>query len=969
MSYTIKLLSRNINIPSVINETDLTPYVLQGFSFVEKLDEGLDIGSMVINGVSRFEPYDMFDTIEVSYNSVVKFSMRVAGDSVELLTKNPLSYRHTLSLVEHTKILERYLISGKTFTQPTDINATRLTLYDVINDLRLTIPIEDELIVADTRIFEMPTAGTLLTFLQATESPEFTFKGITFKDALMQIGGSFEGIPRLVRESDGTLRLTFDLLDEFNSLISDNAKLTNRNTQQDISLYATNIVSDVQNLVSDNDISEGVEIYPSEGAWITPRSDKYIFSYSDSYIRTPKRIYNVNKLEEKLYVQVNQSGDVDEFYNYKLKYFIFDTFADFPVSPPFDGSFGSKQYYVAIDTETHYLWNGSTYTVDISNPIQDATPKIRVYETFADFFIFTGETSGSYEQDVFVDNSTGKTYRYNGTTYSENSSFNEDGLIVLDLTDRVFERALWNTLDSDDTDRLDDTKFYKSNTLAYDYRQPNIQLGTTSGLFDVNVDILTINKLKVHRTLVDDGYIDGGIVGVDDIVLDYDDGSFFESNSYNSMLFKTHYTPIPESQRIDISKKDTNQVKYYSELSANQQSRSVNLDLFTNNLGGRINRIGNAELNLYNKISSLDSADYFNLKDYTSDNYIITVRETIIFNNVIEVSYGLIKNFNMVSKFTGVNSEIRQYEIGENNTIQRVITRKEYAEIDIVASGVGGNSSSLTDDGVKCLLDTFKTDSLLEPVRGGWSVSESNIPFLSPFSSNGGGDTLIFFHQLKDNVNVEDARNDSLNESQIIKRFIRYTDTDGKADTIQFNLFDRLYVQDLNPNIGVTDGDQIPNIDVTQVVKTYVESPTLTIKKDNRELLGQLYEIGLHATDYEKVILGRILSRRNRMVTERPPVSLKLYTYRNDVKLNRTHTLNPPPSPFNTATLSTSNIVIDYVNCTVTISHPNMSLLNSCWVLTDENDNTIIGVNQDLELLDTITFDFNSRIDGIKYKY
>jgi len=107
MSYVINLRTRNQST-GALGTTDITANVLNGFSIVEKLDDSLDLGTITVRGLSTSTPYDMFDTIEIKDGSTLLYSMRIGGDNVKLISKNPKKYEHTLSLVEHTEILERF---------------------------------------------------------------------------------------------------------------------------------------------------------------------------------------------------------------------------------------------------------------------------------------------------------------------------------------------------------------------------------------------------------------------------------------------------------------------------------------------------------------------------------------------------------------------------------------------------------------------------------------------------------------------------------------------------------------------------------------------------------------------------------------------------------------------------------------------------------------------------------------------
>lgn len=962
MSYKVNLISKDG--VGVLTTLDITSNVPQGFSFVEKLDESLDVGQMTIRNVLRSEPYTMFDTVEVEWNGTVKFSMRISGDNVTLISKNPLRYEHVLTLVEHTKVLERFIVRGKTFTQPTD-GSTAYTLYSAIDTLRKTNPFETTLRLNSTRIFEMPT-GDLKTYLESIESPEFTFKDITLREALNQVCGYVEGIPRLDRESDGTLRLNIDFVNEPNNeLPIESGNFLSRGQSQSTELYGTNLISTALNIVSDNQVNEAVEIYPSQGGWVTPRSDNYIFDFLKSYIPTPKRIYKIEKLQSKINFEIETTSG-GQLYDTRLKYFYFDNTGDFPTTGLLVSS-NFEVYYVDMSSsEDVYEWDGVGYVLT-GLSTGSALGKARLHETLSDFN--SSSTTGK-GVDIFVDTSTGKTYRYDLTltTYVEMSSFDEYGNLLINLTPRILEKNAYerNIVDdgSNSLAKYDSTNFFQANTLPYTFREKNITLGLTNGLWDSTSNIQVMMSICVFTTLKDEGYIASGEVSSDYSV------SFYTTSLENNGLYRVHYTPIPNSQQTNVTRQDTSEVGKYSEIISNQQDRIVNLENFSNNLKGKINRIGNSELQLEHRLDNVVDSKFYELKDYTSDNFIITQRETIIKKDYIYVKYGLNKNFNMISKFIGVNSEIRQYEIGENNTLDRILDYQEHIELDAVNSGTGDEESLLlTSDGIKCYMDTLYPISTLEPVRGGYiDTSGVTQDLLAPFSSNGGGDTLMFFQQIASNKVLGEFR-DEIN-SQVARDFSPYTLEDGKFESVNYTLYDKV-IFDLAPiEDAIEYADNLPKFDPTDINKSYIDTGSkLMVFKDNRENIGALLSFAQRTKDTSTAGIGRYFSLRNRLVSEDPPTSIKLYTYDTE-KLNLTNNLTVP-SGYDTVTTLVSgvNIVQDYVNYTTTITNANLTSSKTAWLLADENDKVLFWKNQDGTLLNVITYDFKNKSSFVNYKY
>ena len=289
MNYTVNLISKNVN--SAVTTTNITSKVENGFSLHEKLDESLDIGSMTIPSVTRSTPYTMFDIIQVKLDGEEVFAQLIGGDTVQLVSKNPKMYKHNLSLVELTKMLELFIISGKTFTQPTD-GTTTYTLAEVITILNDTTQLELEELVDSTRLFKWDSSCDYYSLLNGISSPEFTFKDMTLREALNEVCSYIGAIPRLVLNDGGILRLTFDFVNELKELIESESDFVEKRTQQDIQFYSTQLESDAYNLVNDSDENESVEIYPSDGSYTTARCDDYVFDVLKSYVPTKKNVYN-----------------------------------------------------------------------------------------------------------------------------------------------------------------------------------------------------------------------------------------------------------------------------------------------------------------------------------------------------------------------------------------------------------------------------------------------------------------------------------------------------------------------------------------------------------------------------------------------------------------------------------------------------------------------------------------------------
>jgi hypothetical protein len=130
-------------IKVLINEIDFTDRVEIDISFVEKLNRELDEGYISIPHSFRARPFSMFDIVDILWDEELIFSGRISMDRVGVASFNDRLYNHEISIVEHTKVLEKYIIKGKTFTRPLDSSyGTPYTLLEVLQILRNTNPLE-----------------------------------------------------------------------------------------------------------------------------------------------------------------------------------------------------------------------------------------------------------------------------------------------------------------------------------------------------------------------------------------------------------------------------------------------------------------------------------------------------------------------------------------------------------------------------------------------------------------------------------------------------------------------------------------------------------------------------------------------------------------------------------------------------------------------------------------------------------
>jgi len=878
MTYKIEVVS--INKTGAETTSDITSVVDIPLSIVEKLDEALDIGSLTINNDLANLDFKMFDIVDISIDSNLIYSFRIGGLSTTVSGKNPIIYNHTISLVEHTKILEREVISGFTITQPLENGATKYSLRDTINNIRNTYPQELSSLYSTTRLFYLD--ATLSSKLSSIESPEFTFKDVTVREALNQVAGYLDAVVRLDRNGV----LTFDYFNDLVNIIDDETDIIEKSKSQDIDLYATDLTVDAINMVNDSDYKDGVEIYPSDNVFTTHRTSDFILSPSNMFIPTNKNIYRVRKL----------------------------------------------------------IWKGD---IDISN------------DSLLNYYPSLTPISGEYEVDI-----TERAYEFKA--YQTHKLDKEDNL--------------WNIAGTLYDERRNPDNVFKSNTIYYNYREKNIYDAGSTGVWDIFTNVDFAIKSSVYTQLVNNGTI-----------TDLPNGWASLNITINSTdldyLWKIEYETIPRSIRMNISRDDNTDVSYKTSMISNQQSRIVKISSFAENTGGTINRVGNKELDLSHRVT--DIGDVYNIGDYTNDLFIITTKELIFYNDFIYCKYGLSRNFNRIAQFIGVNSEERQYEIAEKNrTLERDLLYKEFIYIDALASGNGSNTSeTLETQAIDSYLDTFNTTST-EPSANvgvckpydkyGTRIGStfyydgsiiSSYATLMPVTLNGAGKNIVINYEFDSNKNAGNWTNNKSNVTGVANQYANdyapYTDDNGELLRLEVEIFENMSAPSTLAN-AVIFGERLPYINTTPLNK-FIDFELYVVKDRRNKLKGTLqYEH--KPVDTTKVVIGRAFTKRNRLINENAPSTIKLFTYSNGFKFGRYENGKRPTGYDVTANYNISPIV-DKTNLNIDINSSRLTLVKDSYCITDEDYNILIAVNQDGIKLDTLTFDFMNKDEKINYKY
>jgi len=250
---------------------------------------------------------------------------------------------------------------------------------------------------------------------------------------------------------------------------------------------------------------------------------------------------------------------------------------------------------------------------------------------------------------------------------------------------------------------------------------------------------------------------------------------------------------------------------------------------------------------------------------------------------------------------------------------------------------------------------------MLQTFDDGSAVKLGDTVF-APTSSNGGGNNLLFRFEFDSNLDAG-SYIETIN-SQPATQYSSYADGDAKFDNLTMYMFDGTIVP-TNDAEYLTRANLVPKTNLSYGGNILIKNDNpLQVYKDNREVISMMYQLQQISLDSSNVIIGRMLSRKNRLVTTSPPTTIYLHTYTSE-KFGKTDTTKALSGSTSVAITPT----VDVSNKKITISHANLTSSTSSWCITDENDNILIAVNQDGTLLNVLTFDFLNKISGINYNY
>lgn len=261
--------------------------VKRGFTITERLDEELDTAVVIaLNGVEN--EYTPFSIVEVfiTNDDTADYVLLVDSDESTRVSKDLSIYLHTMSLVEATKLEERYMVDNIAFTQPTD-GSTRYYLDDVLERVNAITPLEIESKHTSTRLFSLDS--TMLSALSVTKSPQFYFSNQNFRQVVDEALRYVGSISRIRSFSSTKGVITKQDFNELKTALT--TSLINKGRTNQSEYFANEM--DIQ---VENGISDVVDVYPNDTMYASLTTADFIVTTNDMMLQLPKPIYQLSQL-------------------------------------------------------------------------------------------------------------------------------------------------------------------------------------------------------------------------------------------------------------------------------------------------------------------------------------------------------------------------------------------------------------------------------------------------------------------------------------------------------------------------------------------------------------------------------------------------------------------------------------------------------------------------------------------------
>ena len=270
----------------------------------------------------------------------------------------------------------------------------------------------------------------------------------------------------------------------------------------------------------------------------------------------------------------------------------------------------------------------------------------------------------------------------------------------IDITDHIVEKSVYEGLKTAKVITAGEKELYKQNTLYFTQGDNVIEglynVGKFVGILNTNPTLSII--LSAYTEEIGVALNKSNLGKIVDAITNY----------YDRFMFRITYRT---QQDVKMQTEKVIKTKHKSSLFDSQDSKFVNVELFSKNSLNTINKLGNPERTINAVYTNYN--DIPQLGDYIDD-YVLTNRTISIYDDYVVFEGNLTKDFAYKYQFNAIDSKKRFYNISDETLVRHELIKKycvfDFVEDEYINEDIVLASNLILFANLKCNYATLKFD-------------------------------------------------------------------------------------------------------------------------------------------------------------------------------------------------------------------------------------------------------------------
>lgn len=283
-------MARNVDV-----KIDGISYKVENVQYKKIKGRELNSLKFEINDSDKLQPFIRGDVIEITitdeFDNIIPDTFYLQNDKTETYSFVTKTVSHEIQGIERTYKLQAYANITRQYLD----NGIR-TLWDIVEELRLTVPIVQNSDLATTRLFIL---NSNLDVLKNFIAPDITFNNLNLRECLIDIFDIVGAYPILKQNiTNDELDIVFynERLNKVN--IDDNTVY--KIQESTLNEYASIYDIDASNLVNTASTIGGAIFDPVENQFKGLRSDEGFFTSSNAYLESELAKFKKTRIQMRV---------------------------------------------------------------------------------------------------------------------------------------------------------------------------------------------------------------------------------------------------------------------------------------------------------------------------------------------------------------------------------------------------------------------------------------------------------------------------------------------------------------------------------------------------------------------------------------------------------------------------------------------------------------------------------------------